>query len=146
MKTIVLCILACLVISCTPEAREINYGEEACSYCRMTIVDERYAAQLVSSKNKAHSFDATECMIRYKNENEDRNWALELVTDYARPKELIPAGDAYIIRSKKLPSPMGMYLTATGSRKAAKALQKKHGGQVHSYPKVADDLDKLPAL
>lgn len=131
--------------SCKPEAKPIEYGKQACDYCRMSIVDERYAAQLVNSKGKTYSFDAIECMINYKNEN-TKQWNQQLVTDYTTPKKLIPAEGSWIIRSKKLPSPMGMYLTAVPNKEEAEKLKDKNQGTLYPYEEVAGSLDNLPAL
>lgn len=146
MKALVLSLLVMLAISCQPEPKAIQYGQEACQYCRMTIVDERYASQLVSQKNKAYSFDAIECMIHFKEEHQDQQWALELVSDYNNPGQLIPAGKATVLRSKELPSPMGAYLTAVGNKDEAQELQKQHEGTVYSYEEIARNIDNLPVL
>ncbi len=146
IKIMIIGLALLMVAGCEPKATPIEYGQQACDYCRMSIVDERYAAQLVSGKGKTFSFDAMECMINYKNENKDAHWHMELVTDYNQPRQLIPASEAIIVRSKNLPSPMGMYLTATGTEEEAKALVEENGGEIYSYPKLADGLENLPAL
>lgn len=132
--------------ACEPEPKPIVYGEEACAYCRMSIVDQRYAAQLVSETGKTFSFDATECMINYKAEHTDPKWHLELVTDYTRPATLIPATKATVLRSEKLPSPMGMYLTTVDNPAKAEALQAKHGGNIYSYEELIENWQNLPSL
>jgi len=146
MRSLIISAILLLAVACQPEPKPIDYGHESCEYCRMSIVEKRYAAQLVSSKNKAYSFDAIECMVNYHNENPEQQWALKLVTDYTEPEKLIPAPEAVLIRSKELPSPMGMYLTAVGSRQQAEQLQEKHGGKIYQFKEVEDSMDKLPAL
>tara|TARA_R110002072_G_scaffold31040_11_gene96271 strand:- start:5529 stop:5972 length:444 start_codon:yes stop_codon:yes gene_type:complete len=133
------------LFGCNRQAKPIEYGKQACDYCRMSIVDERYAAQLVSSKGKTYSFDAIECMINYKHEHTEE-WQQVLVTDYNHPKKLIPAEVCWIVRSKNLPSPMGMYLTAVPNRVAADELVKGNEGAVYPYAEVYQGLEKLPAL
>lgn len=139
-------VLLITAFGCKPEIKPIEYGQQACDYCRMSIVDERYAAQLVTNTGKAYSFDAIECMINYKHENTGSDWQMELVTDYNNPRKLIPAGDAVIVRSKQLPSPMGMYLTAVANTTEAKKLLQINNGEQYPYPDVATGLDNLPAL
>jgi copper chaperone NosL len=139
-------VMLIMAFGCKPEIRPIEYGQQACDYCRMSIVDERYAAQLVTNTGKAYSFDAIECMINYKHENSDNEWHMELVTDYNNPRKLIPAGDAVIVRSKQLPSPMGMYLTAVANKIEADKLLQNNSGEQYPYPQVATGLDNLPAL
>lgn len=121
--------------SCTVEPEPVHYGQDACSYCKMTIVDERYAAQLVTRKGKVFKFDATECLLQFRQEQPDivMEARLELVTDYRRPRQLVPAETAYFLRSRALPSPMGMYITAAASEEEAGELQAEYGGQIYSY-------------
>lgn len=144
--TLAVAFLLIIAAACQPGPKPIVYGEEACEYCRMSIVDKRYAAQLVSETGKTYSFDAIECMINYKGENQDHDWHMELVTDYTSPGELVPAEDAMLLRSENLPSPMGMYLTAVPSRKEAEVLQAKHMGTIYTYREVVESMDSLPAL
>ena len=134
-----------VVIACQQDPTPIDYGNQACAYCRMSIVDERYAAQLVNEKTKTYSFDAIECMINFKQGNLNERWQSELVTDYRHPKKLMPAENAWIVRSKQLPSPMGEYLTATSNRTEAEELEQKHGGKIYSYSQLPD-LKNLPEL
>lgn len=146
MKFLTFLTLFALALSCTPEPKAINYGEEACAYCQMTIVDKQYAAQLVTAKGKAYSFDAAECMIRHKKEHEDKEWSYVLVTDYRNPTELIPAKEAVFVRSEELPSPMGAYLTAVPGEESGKELVQKHGGKIYNYSEVESAIDNLPSL
>lgn len=139
-------VLLAVSLSCEPQPRPIDYGSEACEYCRMGIVDDRYAAQLVSKTGKTFSFDAMECMIHFKEENTDHKWTHEMLTDYTKPGTLIPAEESTVIRSKELPSPMGMYLTAVGSKEQAEKLQGQYNGKLYSYPEVEKNIDNLPAL
>jgi len=145
MKYFVLFASISFLWGCKPEAKAIEYGKEACDYCRMSIVDERYAAQLVNTKGKSYSFDALECLLHYKTEHSEK-WAMELVSDYQKPRHLIPAQGAWFLRSINLPSPMGMYLTAVANEEEAKALQAREGGSLYSYPELLAEFSTLPAL
>lgn len=135
-----------LLWSCQPKEQSIDYGVEACSYCRMNIVDERYGSQLISTTGKTYSFDAIECMLHYKQEQTDTEWKLELVTDFNLPAKLIPAQEVMVVRTKTLPSPMGMYLTAVKGEAEAQELLNTHKGELYSYPEVVEELENLPPL
>ncbi len=134
--TLLFASLLLAISSCQPSAQKINYGKQSCDFCRMSIVDDRYAAQLVNSKSRAYSFDAIECLLHFKKENADQQWALELVTNYAEPGQLTDANHCQYIRSKKLPSPMGMYLTAVQTPNQAEVLTSEFGGALFNYSTV----------
>lgn len=116
--------------ACKPQPKPINYGHEACAYCQMGIVDRQYAAQLVSDKGKVYSFDAAECLARYRAENPETEWAHVLVTDYARPGHMVPLDSTVILRSLALPSPMGGYATMLKDSAKALRMKEKHGGTI----------------
>ena len=114
----------------------------------MTIVDNRYGCELVTEKCKIFVFDAPECMINFKKERseETNGFRFVLVADFDRPGTLIEASDSFVLRSEKLPSPMGMFITTFSSEKAAQQSQLKYDGQVYSWQQLYDDFEQLPTL
>lgn len=54
-----------VLLACQVKQKKINYGTDHCEFCQMTIVDKQHAAQVVTKKGKAYSFDAIECMVHY---------------------------------------------------------------------------------
>lgn len=123
-----------LVASCSQEPREIHIGSDQCSHCKMQISDERFAAQLVTSKGKAEKFDAVECMADYVIENdvpteETKFW----VSNFANPGNWLDAEQAIILKSEEINSPMGESLLAVESDREADQLLQKGGGQHISW-------------
>ena len=84
-----------LLSSCSVRPQEIIYGQDACHFCSMTIVDKQHGAELVTDKGKIYKFDAIECMINHLSEN---TYPIEhyLVTDYNEPEKFIDAKNSYI--------------------------------------------------
>lgn len=132
-------------LACKPQPKPIDYGQEACAYCQMGIVDRQYAAQLVSGKGKVYSFDAAECLARYRAEHPETEWAHVLVTDYHRPGKLVPLDSTVILRSPELPSPMGAYATMLSDSTQARQLQEKHGGKILP-PAALKDINQWQPL
>jgi len=102
----------------------------------MTIVSQQYAAELVTSKGKVYMFDAIECMIRYEIENSSTKMALKLINCYDQPGQLINAANCEFLISKKMPSPMGEYLTGFSSKKEADKMLKINGGEMYTWNKL----------
>ena len=75
------------MISCNPESKPIIYGQDKCDFCRMSIVDQRFAGEIVTQKGKVFKFDAVECMLNYiNNQVEDqRTIKLILTNTYDNP-------------------------------------------------------------
>ena len=108
-------LLTSTLLSCSSGPQPINYGQDACAFCKMTIVDRQHAAQLVTKTGKAFKYDAIECMLNDMKEWEHPRITLYLVADYANPGSLTDASTASYLVSKEIPSPMGEFLTAFGS-------------------------------
>ncbi|NND33224.1 MAG: hypothetical protein HKN76_11595 [Saprospiraceae bacterium] len=122
------------MLSCSIQPDSIYYGEDICSACKMTIVDRQHAAQLITAKGKAFKFDAIECMLRNKKENEQYHYLL--VNDYLQPGDLIDAQKAVYLVSEEIPSPMGANLTAFSDVEAARSSVQSAEGKLFSWEEI----------
>ena len=130
-----------LLCSCSVGPQEIYYGQDACYFCSMTIVDKQHAAQLVTNKGKVYKFDAVECMIDHLSEN---TTPIEhyLVTDYNQPERLIDAKTATYIISPNIPSPMSANLSALSSLEEGQLLKSVKEGDLFSWDELLIELNK----
>jgi copper chaperone NosL len=126
-------VIFCTTIACKPSPKAIHFGEDACHFCLMTIVDERHAAELVTSKGKVFKFDAIECMVRHLQNNGQTEFAYSLVCDYDNPGSLIDAEKATYLISPGIPSPMGAFLSAFASHARAMTMQTEKDGRVYDW-------------
>ncbi len=138
MRKYSLFLLLFLVCSCSVKEQPVSYGSDECAYCKMTIMDQRYGAELVTQKGKVFTFDAAECLIEYLYHNEDlvQSASYLLVTSYTEPDHLIDALSATFLVSKEMPSPMGAYLTSFSSRDVAEEYQHKNAGKLYTWDEL----------
>ncbi len=108
-----------VLMSCTVKPQKIEYGKDACSFCKMSIVETKFAAEIVTNKGRASKYDAVECMLNDIKDKEEKSLAYILVTDYSNPKQLIDATKATYLISKEIKSPMGANLSAFVNKKEA---------------------------
>jgi copper chaperone NosL len=99
---------------CAPAGpREIVYGEEPCGFCRMTITDPRYGAQVRTAHGRVQAFDAIECaagFVRTLPEGELRGvW----VSDHDAPGSFVEVERASFWHTTGTSTPMGSGLVAT---------------------------------
>ena len=134
--------LLLLLVACAPKSQPIEYGSDMCKFCKMSIVDQQHAAEVVTQKGKVYKFDAIECMLHFKKDRSDEAFALELVNTYEEPKVLKPAGSSYYLISKNLPSPMGAYLTAFVDKTSCLEMQKVKGGEIFSWTELEEQFFK----
>ncbi|TDS57200.1 nitrous oxide reductase accessory protein NosL [Myroides indicus] len=142
MKRLIFISTLFLLMGCGKNAQPINYGSDGCDFCRMTIVDKAHVAQLVTSKGKNFKFDAIECMVHYLNQQEnDQNYHLLLVADLSNPGETIDAKSAVYIISKKIPSPMGAFLSALKTESEAEEIIAENGGEIYNWNEILNKLN-----
>lgn len=122
-----------LLLSCSISQKPIEYGEVACHYCSMTIVDKQHAAQIVTDKGKVFNYDAAECMLNELNDADAPIVAMYLVNDYNNPGELMDATTSTFLISEGIPSPMGEFLTGFKTEAQARAALETHGGELFDW-------------
>lgn len=125
-----------ILFNCNVSPQAIDYGNEACHFCKMTIVDKQHAAEIVTQKGKAYKFDATECMINFLEEFDSSTVKLFLSNDYSKPEILIDATKATFLISEQIPSPMGAYLSAFKDNQVAMNIQNEKGGTLYSWEEL----------
>ncbi|HAT64209.1 MAG TPA: hypothetical protein DCS66_06350, partial [Flavobacteriaceae bacterium] len=118
------------LLACQVKQKEINYGEDHCEFCQMTIVDKQHAAQIVTKKGKAYSFDAIECMVHYSEDIDTSTVGLFLAGNYNVSETLINARESYFIISENIPSPMGAFLSSVPTKAEAETIIKEKGGTI----------------
>ena len=125
--------LLLLLASCNASPKAIDYGNDGCHFCKMTIVDKVHAAEIVTQKGKIYKFDASECMINFLKEFDTSQIKWYLSNNYTEPETLIDATQATFLISKNIPSPMGAFLSAFKDKKDAEKFQAEKGGELYTW-------------
>ncbi|MGI9526296.1 MAG: nitrous oxide reductase accessory protein NosL [Weeksellaceae bacterium] len=133
IKNILFIITLFLISACSNGPKEINYGNDNCDNCTMTITEKPYATEVVTDKGKVHKFDSTECMLSYINENADVTYDQLLTATMDNPGPLLDATQCTYLISSNLPSPMGANITAYSTQEFAEKAQAEYGGDIFSF-------------
>lgn len=131
MKYLITCSLAFIILSCSPKPEPLSYNHDACHFCKMTLTDKKYGAEIVTQKNKIYKFDDINCMIHFleNGEVDHHEIAYQLVTDYSNPdRGLINAADAFYLLSDQLRSPMASEVAAFEKQDSMSTMKRKVGG------------------
>jgi copper chaperone NosL len=115
MKKILTFILfSTILLSCRVEPEPLYFGKDACYTCKMTLMDQKFGAEIVSKKGKIYKFDDVNCMINFYSSGVEpkENIAHQLVIDFADPENLINAHEAFYIQSENIKSPMTSQVAA----------------------------------
>ena len=128
--------LLLVLTSCNVGPQAIDYGNDGCHFCKMTILDKVHAAEIVTNKGKVYKFDATECMVNFMKDFETSEIKLYLTNIYTEPETLVDATKATFLISKNVPSPMGAFLTAFKTKEDAKKVQAEKEGTLYSWDEL----------
>ncbi len=146
MKTLrsTMLLLCCLLAACSHAPEPILYGKDACSHCKMTIMDKRFAAELITAKGKLFKFDAAECMAAFLKENPaiagDAK-SVFLVNDFTQPDQFTDARKTFFLRDSSFSSPMGGNLAAFASRSSAEGAKKDKSAQIYNWASLLKQVN-----
>jgi len=122
-----------------PAPRAIAYGTDECAHCHMTITDPRLAAQLVTRTGKAYVFDDPGCLADFLAAGVVDQSAVHSVwvADYSTDAgHLLPAEEAWLVRSDRIRTPMDNRVAAVPTAGAAESLQAELGGEIVRWAEV----------
>jgi copper chaperone NosL len=139
-RLIVTLIAIMTLLACSVKPKAIEYGIDACHFCKMTIVDKLHAAEIVTKKGKVYKFDATECMVNFMEEFDTSTIASYLSNNYTEPEVLIDATQATFLISKNIPSPMGAFLSAFKNKQDAIKTQQRKIGNIYTWEELLTHL------
>jgi len=118
------------VSGCTVNPEPIQYGKDSCHQCKMTIMDKKFGAEVVTTKGKIYKFDDVNCMVNFLNAGTlgERDVSFRLVVDYSQPEKLIAAGEAFYVKSPEIKSPMASQVAAFESYDSKNEYKKQWKG------------------
>jgi copper chaperone NosL len=130
-KSVTALVILLILSGCTgTEPQPVKLNEDQCEYCKMTISNDRFAAELITRKGRVYKFDDYACMHNYISENEKAAGSALYVSDYLEPRHLIESSSATFIQGGSISSPMGGNMAAFSDADSAKAYGQKKGAKI----------------
>ena len=95
--------------SCSSGPQPIQFGKDACDFCKMTILDQRFGGEVITKKGKVYKFDDIHCITSFLKsaQSEKTNVAGIYLLEYASSKKFVQANQSFLLHSNDLHSPMG---------------------------------------
>lgn len=126
------------LLSCTSSSgpEPINFGKDQCAYCRMTISDPQFGAELITDKGRVSKYDAAECLVNDINESSP-SYAKLYAVAYNEPKTLKPVEELRFVISPDFRSPMGANLVAFSD---TAQIDEKYQSQIIDWNKLLETL------
>ncbi|MBT1687099.1 nitrous oxide reductase accessory protein NosL [Dawidia soli] len=130
-------LLSFALASCTVGPAPIQYGTDACHHCKMTLMDPKFGAEIVTRKGKVYIFDDTGCLVSFLHAGEVKpaDIAHTLITDFTTGT-LVDAAAAFYLQADAVGSPMASNLAAFAHRADRDAFQKTWHGAFLTWQQV----------
>ena len=124
--------------ACSAAPEPIQYGKDACYHCKMTIMDQKFGAEVITTKGKIYKFDDTNCLLSFLKaaEVEPKNMAQCLITDFAAPGTFIDTRSAFYLKATQVSSPMASNIAAFGDRTSLDLLNENWHGTVLTWQEL----------
>ena len=126
--------------SCTPSPVSIIYGKDGCEYCKMTIMDKRFAAEWVTETSKVFRFDDVHCLVAFRTTNKSEGTAY--INDYSGGVEMQKAEELLFLKANNIKSPMGGNVAAFKDPSSLKKLMNESQGTQLTWAEVQVEMNK----
>jgi len=130
-------VLFCLIFvlsSCNTGPEPIKTGIDNCYFCKMTISDPRFGAEIVTKKGKIYKFDDTHCLLAYLKTNDipADNIKDTYLSNFCAKQQLLNVKQALLLKSDEIRGPMGGNIAAFEQADSLKKIQERfHGTAVN---------------
>ena len=128
-------LLAIAFSSCNTGPQPIRIGTDACSFCKMTIADNRFGAEILTKKGKAFKFDDIHCLLSFRKSNtiDTSDIKETYLVVFDEPHNLVNASSAFLFKSAELRSPMGGNIANFADGESLKKLNQKMNGEIITW-------------
>ena len=146
MAAVSLALIACLTMAgCNPKSEKIEFGKDECAECKMTIMDRRFGAEIVTKKGKLYKFDDVHCVAKFLERRgvELSNIHQTLFVDYNDSNTFLKVNKVEFVVSSQFKSPMGGNAAAFPNKAAAnKRAAEMEGSKVTNWATLYNILIK----
>ena len=120
--------------SCSAGPTAIKYGSDACDFCKMTIMQKKFASEWVTNKGKVYHFDDVHCLQSFR--KTDKSSGTAYINGFTEKKEFVKAGDLYFVLSEEIKAPMGGHVAAFTDKLSAEEFARNNQGKNLSWGEV----------
>jgi copper chaperone NosL len=132
--------IICLVLlsSCKTSPEPLKIGKDNCSFCKMTISDDRYGAEIITRKGKVYKFDDSHCLMSFIDSKTIEKKEIDKVyfTDFMNGHALIQADDAFLLQSDFFRGPMNGDLAAFSNKDSMNLIAQQYKANVVSWKQL----------
>ncbi len=138
IKPVAAMIFLVLLSSCTTGPEALKIGKDNCDFCKMTISDNRYGAEIITGKGKVYKFDDSHCLLSFIRSKtvEKKDMDKVYLADFMSEHALIKADDAFLLQSDFFNGPMNGHIAAFSNADSMKKIAQQYKGNVVTWKQL----------
>ena len=131
-------VTALLLQSCNTGPETIVTGRDNCYFCKMTITDIKYGAEIVTKKGKAYKFDDVHCTLAFLHSKmmEEKDIKDIYLVDFAGDHSLVKTGESFLLQGEAIHGPMNGNVIAFKNEDSLKEMAVQLKGEAMSWDKL----------
>lgn len=116
--------------ACSTGPEPINFGQDSCHACKMTLTDRRFGAEIITDKGKVFKFDDLNCLVGYLKSGEipAQNVATILAVDFSKAGAFVAVKQGFFLQNDAIKSPMRADIGTFSSKEAMEKVKNTLGG------------------
>ncbi|MEP7127439.1 MAG: nitrous oxide reductase accessory protein NosL [Chitinophagales bacterium] len=124
---------------CSQSPQPIKYGADNCDNCKMTIMDVKFAGELITAKGKVLRFDDAHCLLAYLQSDalQNQKVAATYLTDFSGDHKFVNTENGFFLLNAKLSSPMNGNIATFGTVDSLKKIQQQIGGETVTWKELS---------
>lgn len=121
--------------SCSSGPEPFNYGKDMCADCKMTIMDEKFGAQVITKKGKVFKFDDVHCVVNFLGNGNVKQEDVKktVMVNFLNKQDFIHADEVVFVVSPEIRSPMNSNAAAFINKSEAEKFATKVNGSITSW-------------
>lgn len=128
--------------ACNTKPQAFDLGKDACSDCKMTIMDNKFGGEIITKKGRVYKFDDAHCLTHFiKSGNIKKDDIFQTVfISYQRPNIFLDSKSVQFIVSDQLKSPMNSNAAAFENKKTAEEKLRQIKGTIKNWDELFQSL------
>jgi len=114
---VVMFFVAATIVSCNVKPQPLQLGKDNCYFCKMTVSDPRFGAEIITNKGKIYKFDDVHCLFAFIKSGEVPSKEIKDVyfVKFEGDHGFVKSNEASFLKSDNLHSPMNGNVAAFAS-------------------------------
>ena len=135
LATMLTLLMVLSLASCNTGPELIKKGTDTCQFCKMTVSDDRFGAEIVTHKGRIFKFDDIHCLATFLKTGAVSAGDIKDIyfTDFCNGHGLINEKNSSLLKSDALKSPMGGNTAAFSNLDSLKKMQQLFSGTPISW-------------